>query len=537
MRLLTLVLTLGLAAASLPAAPAFQITLDVEDPAFEVLSGTWNLRNTGTNHEFYSQVISGPGDGSTQGRWIAEEYLIEYFTDNGDFPSDARIQVMSEDGVDDLMVDLNFVGAGFQSLGLFNIDGTCVVTVTDFWEGSGTQLMADSLRFTLQTALPAPPATEVPPHICLCIDDLGAANPAVSTTPIARMLALPITITYAIIPGGSFVTQSADAIEAQGSEVILHQPMAAISILSHGPLGINSDTTPAEAEIVLSSNLDTIPHVIGMNNHTGSLVTQFADVMSACMNVLLDRQLFYYDSRTYTQSVAYDVAQQRGLLTAERDRFLDGNSVSETMDLFRVLALRALHSPEQTFTAIAHVRANTAGGMENILTELDAMGVELWPLTRCLTQIVEVDFQPEGTSSVADGDWDFSSDDVLSKMLTDDFEMVADTDGTHSVTFTPNLQWPGLFDIYAIWSGDESTNAPDAVAEIHHLGGITPVPIDQTQSIGRWHYLGRFPLAAGDANSVIIADSDATAGNSIHADAVRFTYYGPITTSSAVVTY
>src|SRR5690606_30940258 len=108
----------------------------------------------------------------------------------------------------------------------------------------------------------------------LCIDDVGQADPANSGTPLARMLALPLKMTYAILADTPFLAQSANAIHAQGSEVILHQSMAAITIANPGFNAITDAMTLDQVRATLAANLDTVPHVKGMNNHTGSLITQ-----------------------------------------------------------------------------------------------------------------------------------------------------------------------------------------------------------------------------------------------------------------------
>ena len=347
----------------------FQIVLDVEDPCFETISWNWYLpgTKTGSYLNYYYLAIDGPGTGSGQARWIAEglplgNYLVEFYSDNDIdeseiYPEDARYQVVSATGVSDLVVNMHNISDGWHPLGNFDINRTCVVNLSDYWTGAGNQLRVDALRFTLNTSLPSPPSTGINPHIGICIDDAGAVNPTQSGQPIYILLRLPFNMTFAVMPLKTYTNQTAEEIYDHSSEVILHQPMGYIS--SPNPSGsewIRDNMTLEEVRTVVSNHLDSLPHVVGMNNHTGSLVTQQTDKMQVCMEELKSRNLFFYDSRTFTLSVAYDVAKDNGLLTGERDLFIDGNNKAEAKELIRSLATRALNAPNVTHLAIGHVR-------------------------------------------------------------------------------------------------------------------------------------------------------------------------------------
>lgn len=522
----------ALLAAALAAAPAYQVILDVEDPCFEIRSGEWTLSKTGAYLSHYRWTIPGPGTGAARARWIAEglpagDYLIEFWADDGDYPSDARYQVISAEGVDDLVVDMNHLATGWHALGTFRVHRVCVVNVSDLWEGTGTLLSVDALRFTLQTALPPPPVSPVPPHIGICIDDAGSVDPTSPSAPIYQMLRLPFAMTFAVMPQLSHTVQTANEVHLRGSEVILHQPMAAITVPNPGAGGITDAMTPAEARAVLAANLDALPHVVGMNNHMGSLITQRADTMAALLDELRDRSLFFYDSRTITTSVAFDLAQDRGLLTGERDLFIDGASQAEAMDLIRSLAQRALYAPEIPHLAIGHVRSATAAALAAIAPELEAMGVEVWPISRCVAQVIEADRVPRGAAFSTVGDWTEDPADAYSKLLRDDHALTALlTDGSDPTRalFTASLPIPGLYDLYAIWSSGEA-NAPGALARVTHWGGITDVPLDQSASFDTWVHLGRFPVSVTAPAQVELRDGGASAsGQILRADALRWVY-------------
>jgi len=518
---------------------SFQVVFDVEDPCFEILSGNWQLSKSGSYNNYYYYDITGPGDGSGKGRWIAEglpqgSYLVEFYANNGDYASDARYQVICQDGVQDLSINMNYISSGWHTLGTFNVNRTCVVNISDYWEGSGTLLSVDALRFTLQTTLPSPPSSTVPPHIGICIDDAGNQNPTQEGQPIYKMLRLPFKMTFAVMPYCTYTNQSANEIYNQGSEVILHQPMAAISVPNPGAGGITDAMTLEQVRTTVATNLDNLPHVIGMNNHMGSLITQQEDKMQVCIEELEKRDLFFYDSRTITKSVGYDIAKDNGLLTGERDLFIDGSNKDQSKNLIRSLAQRALHAPNLTHLAIGHVRTSTADALTEMASELSAMGVEVWPISKCMAQVIETDYTPDGCSVNVDGNWQTDPNDCYCKELHDDYSMVVDDPATtrsETLTFIPSLVIGGKYDIYTRWWHDDC-NTSQGLVTINHDLGVSPVPLDQNQEPCDWFYLGRYSCSSGTSANVQFSDSACTIPDKkFRADAVKFVYNSPSETA------
>lgn len=522
-------------------ATTYQVVLDVEDPCFEILSGNWQLSYSGSYLNYYYFTINGPGTGNGRARWIAEglpvgSYLIEFWANYGDYAADARYQVICADGISSVTVNMNYIPAGWHPLGTFNINRVCVVNISDFWTGSGTQLSVDALRFTLLSPLPAPPASVVPPHIGICIDDCGAVDPTQPSQPIYKMLRLPFKMTFAVLPYRSYTAQTAEEIHRHGGEVILHQPMAAITVPNPGAGGITANMTLEEVRNTVTTNLGLIPYVVGMNNHMGSLITQQRDKMQVCMEVLKSLGYYFFDSRTITTSVAYDVAKEQGLLTGERDLFIDGNNTEQAKELIRSLALRALYAPNLPHLAIGHVRSSTADALVEMVPELEALGVEVWQISRCLAQVIECDFTPAGCSFVASGNWTATSDDCYSKQLYDGTAMtVLNPAATRDdiAFFIPNLPVEGLYDIYAIWNGSlnvspgKQPGASQIVALVYHTNGMSEILLDQSQVQNTWVYLGRYHCSAGSASHIELVDVSCTIpGTVFYADAVKYVYAG-----------
>ncbi len=543
-RLSILLLSL-LARGGLPARPAdasgtpYQVVLDVEDPCFETLGGDWYLPSPRTGSylgSFYLE-IDGPGSGAGRGRWIAEglpngEYLVEFYADDGDYPSDARYRVVAAGGVRDLIVDMHRIGSGWHPLATTSVERTCVVTVSDEWyDESASRLRVDALRFTLLTALPDPPQT-IRPRIGICIDDVGGVDPSLPSTPIYRMLRLPFAMTFAVLPERPYSAASAEEIHAMGSEVFLHQPMGYIS--NPNPAGsewIRSDMTPAESRAVFARNLDSIPHVAGANNHTGSLVTQQLDKMRVCMEELRERGLFWLDSRTFTESVAYDVAQETGLLTAERDLFLDGYGVEEARARILDLALRARFAPTVPHVGIGHVRDSTAQALEEIVPELEALGVDVVPVSRWMTQVIEPDRLPAGAAFSATGPWTADPEDRPSKELADgDAWIVSSSPATRldTAVFLPALPIPGTYEIFTTWQPG-ANDAPCMTVTIDRRTGRARRYLDPSAPFADWHFLGRYSLGPDSGLRIVLGNDSCgeTDTGVLRADAVKLVYVGP----------
>src|SRR5690606_23829095 len=89
-------------------------------------------------------------------------------------------------------------------------------------------------------------------------------------------------------------------------------------------------------------NLAAVPHVRGVNNHMGSLITRHPGHMTWLMQDLARDGLFFVDSYTHPQSVALEMAREGGVPAARRDVFLDHVAEPEAIaHQFRRLLARA----------------------------------------------------------------------------------------------------------------------------------------------------------------------------------------------------
>ena len=160
--------------------------------------------------------------------------------------------------------------------------------------------------------------------LAIVIDDVGY-----SLERSDRVIALPGPLTLGVLPFAPHAAEVARRAGAAGKEVILHQPMEpmpASHVHDHarhidGTLTLNMQ--PERFSSLFARAIKAVPNVIGVNNHTGSLLTQHAEPMNLLMEQLRARGLFFLDSRTTHKTVAFTVAQKWQVPSVERDVFLD----------------------------------------------------------------------------------------------------------------------------------------------------------------------------------------------------------------------
>ncbi len=236
---------------------------------------------------------------------------------------------------------------------------------------AGQPLLAD------ETATVEP--VSLRPVVALIIDDLGDR-----LTDGLRAIALPGSVTYAILPQTTFSRRFAELAYRQGKEVMLHQPMQAVNGKPMGPGGLSVHMTRKNFRRTLRANLASVPHAQGVNNHMGSLLTRHPGQMAWLMDELQQRgDLFFVDSTTTNQTVALKVAMEHQLPSLRRNIFLDHerSELGIRRQFARFIAqARAVGSS----LAIAHPYPETLLVLEEMLPTLSEQGVELLPVSQLI---------------------------------------------------------------------------------------------------------------------------------------------------------
>lgn len=104
---------------------------------------------------------------------------------------------------------------------------------------------------------------------------------------------------------------------------MLHAPMENTRQLPLGFGGLTSTMDKLSVQRSLQASIVSVPHLIGLNNHMGSALTQNPQAMSWVMEIVAAYPLYFLDSKTSADSVAADTARRYGIPTLVRDVFLD----------------------------------------------------------------------------------------------------------------------------------------------------------------------------------------------------------------------
>jgi polysaccharide deacetylase 2 family uncharacterized protein YibQ len=208
--------------------------------------------------------------------------------------------------------------------------------------------------------------------IVFVIDDVGWSR---KYNDILFSIKSPITI--AILPHLKYSTYFAQTAPQNGIETILHCPMEAKAGNEDlGPGAIFSKMNEQQILQTLDSNLATVPNVIGINNHMGSLVSENERVLSVVLAELKRRHLFFLDSMTSDHSVGHRLAKQIGLPELKRNVFLDNKNEVESVRE-RVNETMRVADSQGLAIAIGHYRPITIQVLSEMIPELEKKGYQI----------------------------------------------------------------------------------------------------------------------------------------------------------------
>ncbi len=227
--------------------------------------------------------------------------------------------------------------------------------------------------------VPVAPEAEAPPSgkpvkIAIVVDDLG-----VDYRLSQKAIRLPAAVTLAFLPYGGRVRDLAKEARDNGHEILLHMPMEPLGVENPGQGALKTDLPLSEIQLRFQTALASFTGFDGVNNHMGSKFTAFAEGMNVVADEMLQRNLFFLDSRTNVNSIASRVAKEKGLPFGYRDVFLDDDRSPEAIR--RQLALAKRIAQRKGYAvAIGHPHNVTLDVLEKWTADAAAEGVELVPV-------------------------------------------------------------------------------------------------------------------------------------------------------------
>ncbi|HIJ89762.1 MAG: divergent polysaccharide deacetylase family protein [Desulfobulbaceae bacterium] len=159
------------------------------------------------------------------------------------------------------------------------------------------------------------------PLVAIVIDDMGNRQ---NTGKAAIALDLPLS--FAFLPFTPFSAELQKEAQAKGRDILLHLPLEPMDPKWHA--GPGALTTPMDLETmrtIFLEDLQAVPKAIGINNHMGSRFTSNPQAMRSLLELVRSHDLFFLDSVTAPQSVAYDLAREMGIKAERRTVFLDND--------------------------------------------------------------------------------------------------------------------------------------------------------------------------------------------------------------------
>jgi len=229
-------------------------------------------------------------------------------------------------------------------------------------------------------ALVAEGAATAPPRIAIIIDDLGYQLEAGE-----RAIDLPGPLAFAILPNTPSGRRLAQRANAQGKEVLLHLPLEAVDREGpRDPGGIVLEMSRTELHAAFADALASVPYVVGVSSHRGSLLTRHPGHMAWLMSEIADQEhLFFVDSYTTPASVALRIAAEQGVSATRRDVFLDHDrdpaAIGSEFERLKGIARERGHA-----VGIGHPYPETLAMLEHELPALGGDGIELVTISELL---------------------------------------------------------------------------------------------------------------------------------------------------------
>jgi polysaccharide deacetylase 2 family uncharacterized protein YibQ len=197
---------------------------------------------------------------------------------------------------------------------------------------------------------------------------------------------LPGPVAYAILPETPGTQRLAEFAKERGKEVLLHLPLEAVD--HDGPPepgGLVLDMSRSGFGKAFDRAISSVPHVIGVSSHRGSLLTRHPGHMSWLMEEIAHRDgLFFIDSYTTHHSVALRIAREAGIAARRRDVFLDHDRSPEALER-EFERLKRLARERGKAIAIGHPYPETLDMLERELDKLEREGIELVPISQLIS--------------------------------------------------------------------------------------------------------------------------------------------------------
>ncbi len=216
-------------------------------------------------------------------------------------------------------------------------------------------------------------------RVAIIIDDIGNDRKV-----FRKFLDLGIPLTFSILPHEKFSSRIAEEANRLNYEIILHLPMEPKSQEKNPGNGVILQNM-SEDEMLRQLRLDieAVPHITGINNHMGSLLTEDRTAMNILLQEIQRKGLFFLDSRTSPDSVAYEIAKDLGIKSETRDVFLDNSPDIEYIkgQIDKAIKIAKKHGE---VTVIGHPRKQTIAALREKMSDFEKEGIDIVSVSEIL---------------------------------------------------------------------------------------------------------------------------------------------------------
>ncbi len=216
--------------------------------------------------------------------------------------------------------------------------------------------------------------------LAVIIDDCGY-----DMKNVRALLDTKFPFSYAILPFKDFSSDVLAMVNEQGRVPMLHLPMEPMdkSAMSEGKSTVQVSMTADQQRALVRKAVNSLPGIMGVNNHQGSRATSDPTTMKNVLRELKENNLFFVDSKTTGATKGRDIARSMGVPTARNDIFLDNSTNPEEI---RKQIYKAFELADKNGSAIAicHARPGTAACWTKYADEFRKSGITFVSVTELL---------------------------------------------------------------------------------------------------------------------------------------------------------
>ena len=218
---------------------------------------------------------------------------------------------------------------------------------------------------------PAPLYGTEKPKVLLIMDDLSTLSQ------VKKIEKLQLNITPSIFPKTKHNPTTPDIaayLSKKDKAFMVHLPLEAQNFIQSELTPLKVGTHKEALKAQLASIKADFPHLVYLNNHTGSKFTQSYEDMHNLLSVFDELELKFIDSITTSRPVSERIAIEQGRLIMARDVFLDNETnVAYIKNQIRSLIIKArdkgyaiaiCHPNVATFKALSQMRDDLQNNVE-----------------------------------------------------------------------------------------------------------------------------------------------------------------------------